>query len=378
MSTGRAAATSASGNLDAVLGRYRTPLGEALLQAIRDARKSTPSAAASDAILDEFYGQIEYHHGWRAPDLHQTPWHPGKLIRPTLLLLACEVAAGQRGQEQHEAVQRAIPAALAVELVHNFSLVHDDIEDGDEERHHQPTLWKLWGIPLAINTGDSIFALARLQLSHLRARSVPAETIIELSTRLDTTCIELCEGQHLDMRFEGRQDVTVAMYLDMIGRKTAALMDCAARMGSLIGAPDNQELSAQLGAFGRALGIGFQLRDDMLGIWSAAALGKTEAGDLRHKKMSLPVISALEDAAPADRRAIARIYGQRGPVSAAQIATLLEILERSGARERTRTMLREQCDQARVLLDGACANTSAADACAGLGVILDFVAAEGI
>lgn len=370
-----------SGNLDAVLGRYRALLGEALLQAIHDARARLPSAADSREILDEFYGQIEYHHGWRAPDLSPTPWHPGKLIRPTLLLLACEVAAGQRGQSDQErqaAIQRAIPAALAVELVHNFSLVHDDIEDGDEERHHQPTLWKLWGVPLAINTGDGIFALARLQLSHLRARGVPAETIIELSTRLDATCIELCEGQHLDMRFEGRQDVSVAMYLDMIGRKTAALMDCAARMGSLVGAPESQALSAHLGAFGRALGIGFQLRDDMLGIWSAQALGKSEAGDLRHKKMSLPVISVLEDAAPADRRTLIEIYSQPGPASETQIATLLEILERSGARERARTMLREQCGQARGLLDSACANTSAADACAALAVILDFVAAEGI
>ena len=241
MSSSGAATTS--GNLDAVLGRYRALLGEALLQAIHDARTSAPSAADSREILDEFYGQIEYHHGWRAPDLSPTPWHPGKLIRPTLLLLACEVAAGQRGQSDQErqaAIQRAIPAALAVELVHNFSLVHDDIEDGDEERHHQPTLWKLWGVPLAINTGDGIFALARLQLSHLRARGVPAETIIELSTRLDATCIELCEGQHLDMRFEGRQDVSVAMYLDMIGRKTAALMDCAVRMGSLVGAGARQ------------------------------------------------------------------------------------------------------------------------------------------
>lgn len=385
MSTGRAAATS--GNLDAVLGRYRAPLGEALLQAIHDARATTPSATDTNKILDEFYGQIEYHHGWRAPNLQPKPWQPGKLIRPTLLLLACEVAAGQRGQrgqhgqsdqERQAAVQRAIPAALAVELVHNFSLVHDDIEDGDEERHHQPTLWKLWGVPLAINTGDGIFALARLQLSHLRARGVPAETIIELSARLDATCIELCEGQHLDMRFEGRQNVSVAMYLDMIGRKTAALMDCAARMGSLIGAPENETLSGQLGAFGRALGVGFQLRDDMLGIWSAQALGKSEAGDLRHKKMSLPVISALEDATPVDQRTLTDIYSQPGSASEGQIATLLAILERSGARERTRTMLREQCDQARALLDGACANTAATDACAALGVILDFVAAEGI
>jgi geranylgeranyl diphosphate synthase, type I len=374
-----ASSTSASGRLDTVLGRYRAMLGEALLQAFTDARGIAPSAAAaSSTILDEFYSLIEYHHGWRTPDLEPKSWHPGKLLRPTLLLLACELAAGQSGQEQQTAVHRAIPAALAVEMVHNFSLVHDDIEDGDEERHHQPTLWKLWGVPLAINTGDGIFALARLQLSHLRERGVPADTIIELSARLDATSIELCEGQHLDMRFEGRRDVTVAMYLEMIGRKTAALMDCAANMGSLIGAPDDDALSAQLGAFGRALGLGFQLRDDMLGIWSAVALGKTEAGDLRHKKMSLPVISALEDAAPADQRTLAGIYSESGPATEAQIATLLAVLERSGARERTRTMLREQCDQARTLLDSACANTTASDACAALGTLLDFVAAEGI
>ncbi len=263
-------------------------------------------------------------------------------------------------------------------MTHNFSLVHDDIEDGDEERHHQPTLWRLWGIPQAINTGDGIFALARLQLSHLRERGVAAETILQVAALLDATCVELCEGQYLDMRFEGRHDVTVAMYLDMIGRKSAALMACAASMGSLIGAPHDDTLSVRLGAFGRALGMGFQLRDDMLGIWSAAALGKTEAGDLRHKKMSLPVIAALEHATAADQRTLTTIYDEPGPATESQIGAMLAVLERAGSRERTRTMLREQCDQARELLDSACANTSASDACAALGTLLAFVAAEGI
>jgi geranylgeranyl diphosphate synthase, type I len=373
--------TTSSGNLDAVLGRYRSLLGEALLAAIKDGSqhsKSAPLAPVTSQILDEFYGQIEYHHGWRAPDLQPKPWHPGKLIRPTLLLLACELAAGQSGKDRQAAIHQAIHAALAVEMVHNFSLVHDDIEDGDEERHHQPTLWKLWGIPLAINTGDGIFALARLQLSHLRERGVSAETVLQVSAHLDATCVELCEGQHLDMRFEGRRDVTVAMYLDMIGRKTAALMDCAASMGSLIGAPDDDALSAQLGSFGRALGLGFQLRDDMLGIWSAVELGKTEAGDLRHKKMSLPVIYALESATPADQRTLTAIYSEPGQATEQQISAMLAVLERTGAREHTRTMLREQCDQARAVLDSACASTSATDACTALGVLLDFVAAEGI
>jgi geranylgeranyl diphosphate synthase, type I len=375
------AVTTSSGNLDAVLGRYRSLLGEALRAAINDEShrtQSAPLAPVTGQILDEFYGQIEYHHGWRTPDLQPKAWHPGKLIRPTLLLLACELAAGQTDRARQAAIHQAIPAALAVEMVHNFSLVHDDIEDGDDERHHQPTLWKLWGIPLAINTGDGLFALARLQLSHLRERGVSAETVLQLSARLDATCVELCEGQHLDMRFEGRRDVTVAMYLDMIGRKTAALMDCAASMGSLIGAPDDDALSAQLGSFGRALGLGFQLRDDMLGIWSAVELGKTEAGDLRHKKMSLPVIYALESATPADQRTLTAIYDEPGPATEPQIAAMLAVLEHTGAREHARAMLREQCDKARATLDSACAATSATDACSALGVLLDFVAADGI
>lgn len=379
MSSGNAATSSTnSDNLDAVIGHYRPLLGEALLQAINDTRGGDPPAPATSQLLDDFYGQIEYHHGWRTPDLQPKPWHPGKLLRPALLLLASELAAGQSGREHQEAAHQAIPAAIAVEMTHNFSLVHDDIEDGDEERHHQPTLWRLWGIPQAINTGDGIFALARLQLSHLRERGVAAETILQVAALLDATCVELCEGQYLDMRFEGRRDVTVAMYLDMIGRKSAALMACAASMGSLIGAPHDDTLSARLGAFGRALGMGFQLRDDILGIWSAAALGKTEAGDLRHKKMSLPVISALEHATAADQRILTAIYDEPGPATEAQIGAMLAVLERAGSRERTRTMLREQCDQARALLDSACANTSASDACAALGTLLAFVAAEGI
>lgn len=369
---------ASSDNLDVVLGRYRALLGEALHAAIHTTRDATPTAAATQAMLDGFYGQIEYHHGWRTPDLQSRPWQPGKLLRPTLLLLASELAAGHTGGDEHEAVHKSIPAAVAVELVHNFSLVHDDIEDGDEERHHQPTLWKLWGVPLAINTGDGIFALAHLQLSHLPARGVSAESAIQLAGRLDATCVELCEGQYLDMSFEGRRDVTVAMYLDMIGRKTAALMECAAAMGSLIGAPQDTALSAQLGSFGRALGVGFQLRDDMLGIWSATALGKTEAGDLRHKKMSLPVIAALEYATPKDQDTLTSIYGEMGPATESQIAAMLAILERTQARERTRAMLRDYCDQARNRLAAACATTTATESCAALGTLLDFVAAEGI
>lgn len=375
-----AAAAPTMRAVERTLGRYRALADAGLREALAHARAAVPRTLETQEPLEEFYGQIEYHEGWRHPDLSPARHHPGKLLRPSLTLLACELAAGQAGAaapERDTAVRRAVLAAVAVELVHNFSLVHDDIEDGDEERRHRPTLWKLWGVPQAINTGDGIFALARMQLWRLVAEGVAPEVVVRLAELLDRTCLELCEGQFLDMRSEGRGDVTAALYLAMIGRKTAALMSCAAAMGALLGAPDREELRAGLAEFGRGLGLAFQLRDDLLGIWAAEDLGKTTAGDLRRKKMSLPVIVALEHAAPADREALAAIYAEAGPATTAQIAAMLAILDRAGARARVRAVLREHCAAARAALDAAAGPAPAAgEAYAALGALLAFVAAE--
>src|SRR5262249_12091582 len=154
---GTAETTARSAEIASVFRRYRVALFDALRDAIARSRASLPAEGAAGAPLDELYAQIEYHFGWREADLrparHQMN-RMGKLLRPTLVLLSCELAAAQRGAsaaERETAARQAIPAAVAVELVHNFSLVHDDIEDGDEERHARPTLWKLWGVPQAIN-----------------------------------------------------------------------------------------------------------------------------------------------------------------------------------------------------------------------------------
>ncbi|HLY32548.1 MAG TPA: polyprenyl synthetase family protein, partial [Ktedonobacterales bacterium] len=263
----------------AALGRFRESLTEALRAALAEAQ------AASDPQVVALYSQIEYHLGWRGADLaplDPAQTHSGKLLRPTLTLYACELAALASGALTPESdgehtmlAERAMPAAVAVELVHNFSLIHDDIEDGDEERHHYPTLWKLWGQPQAINTGDALFALARAQMWGLAGRDVSPALVVRAGRILDRACLDICEGQYLDMSFEGRQDVTVAQYFAMIDRKTAALMRCAAELGGRIGAPENDELGDRLADFGRALGLAFQLRDDLLGIWAAKTLGKT-------------------------------------------------------------------------------------------------------
>src|SRR5262249_14030822 len=252
------------------------------------------------------------------------------------------------------------PPAICVALVHHSSLVHDDIEDGDAARPHRPTLWKLWGVPQAINTGDGIFALARASLWKLLDAGIDARVVVRLAELVDRTSLELCEGQFLDMCSEGRQEVTVAIYLDMIGRKTAALIACPTEMGALLAAPDQPELAAELARFGRALGMAFQLRDDLLGIWSAEQLGKTAAGDLRRKKMSLPVIHPLETASAADRATLQHTYSAPGAATDVQIAEALAVLERVDARTRVRSALREYGASARAALEAAAGDAPAA------------------
>jgi geranylgeranyl diphosphate synthase, type I len=369
-SSGGRAGRSHTGGEDItwVLAMYRELITDGLRAALQPPsfRSTAPATAvrrppeAVATLLDEFYGQMEYHMGWRRPDLTHAISESGKLLRPTLVLLACDLAMAQTdllgasggGASRLDYVQRTIPAAVAIELVHNFSLIHDDIEDSDEERHHRPTLWRLFGIPQAINTGDGLFALARMSLWQLEEAGFKPELILHLADLLDRTCVELCEGQFLDMRYEGRSDISEAMYLDMIDRKTAALMSCATEFGACLGAPDDTGLQARFARFGRALGIAFQLRDDLLGIWEAEQLGKTMAGDLRRKKMSLPVIHALQTADSTDRLRLLGMMTGAEPLSDDDIGEALDILNRTGARNRISRALAKQGAIAKTALRG--------------------------
>ncbi|HEY7020055.1 MAG TPA: polyprenyl synthetase family protein [Ktedonobacterales bacterium] len=362
------------------LDRYRERLNAALEASIQAARATTPQTPVVAPLLDAFYGQVEYHFGWRDAELRPTRSQPGKLLRPALLLAACELAAAHAGANQgeaDEAVTRAIPAAISVELVHNFSLIHDDIEDGDEARHHRATLWKVWGEAHAINTGDGVFAMARLELLRLIERDVAPALVVELAELLDCTCLALCEGQYLDMAFERSQEITAEMYLAMIGRKTAALMACAAQMGGRLGAPDNPTLAERLRNFGDALGMAFQVRDDLLGIWEAADLGKSAAGDVRRKKMTLPVLLALDAATPTDRETLLRVYTSAGQASEQEIEAVLAIFERVSAREQAHAILRNHCEAARQALESIATDArSGQGAYQALASLVNFVSAE--
>jgi geranylgeranyl diphosphate synthase type I len=331
-----------SPTLQFTLRRHQDEIQEALHQAVRGAQNSALASGAGD--LSSYYGLIRYHLGWVDANFKPTTGNPGKLLRPTLLLLAYEAAGawGLATSAPHY-LQRALPAAAAIELTHNFSLIHDDIQDGDAERRHRPTLWKLCGVPQAINAGDGLFAVARLALWGVLEAGVESTLAARLGALLDQACVVLSEGQYLDISFEEGQNISVSRYVDMIGRKTAALMGCAAEMGASLGTRDRPTIE-RLRSFGYAMGVAFQVRDDLLGVWaSTAELGKTPAGDVFRRKKSLPVLHALEHAHMADQQFLSAVYTQETPVTEQQVNEVLSIFVRTRTRDYCRTFLVEQC-----------------------------------
>lgn len=236
---------------------------------------------------NRFWGMMHYHMGWAETSLEPANYPSGKRIRPLICLLTCMASGGDW--------RRAVPAGAALELLHNFTLIHDDIQDKSPTRRGRPTLWQIWGPEQAINSGDAMFALSHLAMARLLEQGIPAPVVVRALRRLDETCIELTWGQYNDMRFEQEETVTVEEYLAMIGGKTAALLSLSTELGALIAGKDDETV-AHYAAFGRELGLAFQVRDDILGIWGDESLiGKSAATDLATRKKSLPVLYGLEN-----------------------------------------------------------------------------------
>lgn len=230
-----------------------------------------------------YHDMLTYHMGWTGEGAGAEA--TGKRIRPLLVLLSA--AAGGA-----ETWKPALPAAAAVELMHNFSLVHDDIQDNSDKRRGRPTLWVKWGMPQAINAGDGLFVLSNLAITDLIA-GYPAETVVRAAQILHNTCLELTRGQYLDMSYEKRSDLGVEDYWPMVGGKTAALLAGCCHLGALLGGADESTQEAYR-SFGHYLGLAFQVQDDILGIWGDEAVtGKSAASDLVEGKKSLPVLAGL-------------------------------------------------------------------------------------
>jgi len=304
--------------------------------------------------LGTYYGTMRYHLGWADQDLQAIQASGGKRLRPMLCLLCCAGAGGDP--------QQALPAAAAVELIHNFSLVHDDIQDGSHFRRGRRTVWDIWGAAHGINVGDGLFVLARLALYRLgdgstelaQTRDVPLHRQRTATLALDRACLALCEGQFFDMAFEDRLDVNLDQYLWMIHQKTATLFAASAQIGAIVAA-DDAGLVDHYYRFGENLGMAFQIQDDILGAWGDERVtGKSAATDVRDKKKTLPVVYVLNH--PNERNSawqLIDLYARQEPLDEPSIQTALAILERVGARQYAEEMAEEYYRQALHSLDQA-------------------------
>jgi geranylgeranyl diphosphate synthase type I len=274
---------------------------------------------------------MQYHMGWLDEALQPVRSQQGKRLRPVLCLLSCEAVGGQ--------IEHALAAAASIELVHNFSLIHDDIQDGSPTRRHRPAVWKVWGMAHAINCGDGMFTKAFLKLGQLSERGVSLQHAHDAQQIFAETCLALTEGQYLDMTFETSMDVDLESYMCMIRKKSAALISCSTWLGALLGGATPEATRASA-LFGETLGMAFQVVDDILGIWGAEGkTGKSAATDILARKKSLPIVYALGNP---ELRAI---YAQK-EVHDRDVARVVAILEQAGAREYAEQVAQKYSEQA--------------------------------
>jgi geranylgeranyl diphosphate synthase type I len=318
-----------TGEFERFFERYLPALEEEMRTVVR----------AHDSRRAALFGMLRYHLGWVDATFEPCHARSGKRLRPLLCLLACEGCGG--------AVDQALPAAAAVELLHNFTLIHDDIEDQDRTRRDRPTVWSIWGEAQGINAGDTLFALAQLALLRLQDREISASVVVHAARIFNETCIALTGGQCLDIGFESRKDVSVEDYLAMIEGKTAALVACSCEIGALVaGAPEAQQY--HLRAFGRHSGLAFQMLDDILGIWGDSAVtGKPVGADIARRKKTLPLLHGLE------RSPELRSLLTSEALSVADVRHATDLLDEVGSREYTERLARQHHREALAALERA-------------------------
>ena len=284
----------------------------------------------------DMYNIHRYYMGWQEIDGTNSNAGGGKRMRPALALLAADAVGGD--------LERATPIAVALEYVHNFSLIHDDLEDMDRMRHHRPTVWAVWGKPSAIISGNAMLKIADGAVWKLRSVGVEDSIALEAEAELTQQYLKMMEGQYLDISFETEESVSVPQYLDMIERKTGALIQASIYLGGLVGprsGPDRQKATA-LKAIGHELGRIFQIRDDVLGIWGGKETGKPVGADIKRKKKALPAIHALNMSYGPSALRIRDIYRTQDDLSEKDIHEVLEIMESLKTQQYCQSMAAER------------------------------------
>lgn len=266
----------------------------------------------------ELYSMMRHQLGWEGNKLSV----PGKYVRPSLMLLAVEICDGEPSL--------ALPAAVGLELLHNFSLIHDDIQDESILRRGRETVWRKWNPSQAINAGDGMYALSRLILFEMEELGVSAERIFHAGKLLDQTCLSLCEGQYTDLQFQDQSEVTLSEYQLMIKNKTASAFRCAFEMGAVI-AEGRSVRSEIFGSIGIELGLAYQIIDDVLDIWGGVETGKQIAIDLQQGKKSLPIVYGLNHHDSRQSEILRDFYNN--DLQESNIAEVVSLLNSIGARE---------------------------------------------
>lgn len=281
-----------------------------------------PAMRAAVARLDPFLGRVtSYHLGWCEPDGTPTTGPAGKALRPGLALLVAEAVGAT--------AEAAVPGAVAVELAHNFTLVHDDVIDRDRERRHRPTVWSVWDDTTAILAGDAMLSLAHEVLAEAGPHAGAASAALARATR------EVIRGQALDVAFEGRDDVTLAECLAMEADKTGALLAVSASIGAILAGSPPATVAA-FHTFGAELGLAFQIVDDLLGIWgSPTVTGKPVFADLAAAKKTVLVVWSIEQGgdAGADLAAWFATHGSRTVIEPDELERAARLIEKAGGRE---------------------------------------------
>lgn len=306
-----------------------------------------------------FHDMLTYHMGWTGEGAGAQA--AGKRIRPLITLLS--VASINNENNSGNNWLHAVSLAAAIEMVHNFSLVHDDIQDNSELRRGRRTVWVKWGAPMAINVGDAMFVIANQAALDLKAH-YPAEMVVHSAEVMNNICLQLTQGQFMDMSYEERTDLKIEDYWPMIGGKTSALLSACTQIGAYLGYAQNEQVELYR-QFGYTLGLAFQVQDDVLGIWGEESVtGKSVASDLVEGKNSLPVLFALEKDGEFAKR------WRQGPILQEEVGAVAALLEKEGGKAYAEKMSAELTEKAIQYLDQANPQGEAGEAIRGLANML--------
>ena len=287
------------------------------------------------------YRMMLYQMGWMDEQGTPLPRPKSRQLRPTLCLLSCEALSGEYRQ--------ALPAAAAMELVHTFSIVHEDVQNGSLQGHERPSVWWVWGPGQAINVGDGLHSLGRMALFRLRERGLSLAKVLRAMTVLDEACLRLCEGQHMDLAFQEKLDVSLNAYLKMAEDKTGSLVSCAMELGGIVATEDERVIEA-FRCCGSNLGIALHIRKDILGLWGGSQ-GGAFSTEVLNKKKSFPIVQLLEQGDLKTKRRLGTIYFKR-VLEPSDLEEILALLEEKGARESAQAAAQSYYEKAIKALEG--------------------------